>query len=539
MKRLILLTELLLIIFIGTSLQAQINTKVNIGFEDKVQSWLTENNVPAVGIGIIEDGKVKYVKVFGELKKGVPAPDNAIFSVASITKPVVAMLTLKLVEAGQWDLDEPLFHYWVDPDVANDPLHKKLTTRHVLTHQTGFVNWRWQKPDRKLSFDFKPGTNYQYSGEGFEYLRKAMERKFNKSLVELADSILFKPLDMKDSRLYWDNNIDESRFACLHDSEGNINKPSMPKGRGVNAAASLITTTEDLCKFGIDVINGAGLSPKIYSDMITPQGKIKEHHATGLGWEVISDLPGGEYALEHTGTEPGIRTMCVLLPKSKRGAVVLTNGDNGLLVYNNVIEESLDTGKTLLDYLSGSYAHKIVTLSDEILERYVGTYIDSYNRSLTVDKEDGTLKISGNGVPTVKLYPETGNKFFLKDLDVKFEFTKDDSFTVIANGKIDCTAKKVKHPEMVKLSDDILGRYVGIYSRTDNNSNLYVIKEGDLLKLTGDTVPPMDLCPIGGNRFFAKGYAYQFEFIKDESGKVVKMNVYGNEKLLQDAIKIK
>jgi len=38
--------------------------------EDKVQSWLTKNNVPAVGIGIIEDGKIKYEKVIGELKKG-------------------------------------------------------------------------------------------------------------------------------------------------------------------------------------------------------------------------------------------------------------------------------------------------------------------------------------------------------------------------------------------------------------------------------------------------------------------------------------
>ena len=383
-----------------------------------------------------------------------------------------------------------------------------------------------------MTFDFEPGTSYRYSGEGFEYLRKAMERKFNKSLAELADSILFKPLDMKDSRLYWDNNIDESRFACLHDSKGNINKPSMPKGRGVNAAASLITTTEDLCKFGIDVINGAGLSPKVYGDMITPQGKIKEHHATGLGWEVISDLPGGEYALEHTGTESGIRTVCVLLPKSKRGVVVLTNGDNGLLVYNNVIEESLDTGKILLDYLSGSYARNIVTLSDEILDRYVGTYIDSYDRSLTVAKEDGALKISGNGVPTVKLCPETENKFFLKDMDVQFEFTKDDSFTVTANGKFDCTAKKIKHPPIVKLSDDILERYVGTYSRTDNKGDVYVTKEGESLKLTGSSVPPMDLCPIGKNRFLAKGFAYQFEFIKDESDKVIKMNVVGDGKII-------
>ena len=79
MKRKILLIQLIPILFIGLSLQAQVNTKANLGFEDKVQSWLTKNNVPAVGIGIIEDGKIKYVKVIGELKKGVPAIDNAIF----------------------------------------------------------------------------------------------------------------------------------------------------------------------------------------------------------------------------------------------------------------------------------------------------------------------------------------------------------------------------------------------------------------------------------------------------------------------------
>ncbi|UCE08462.1 MAG: beta-lactamase family protein, partial [bacterium] len=135
MNRLILLTKLLATIFFGTMLQAHINTKINLNFEDKINNWLVEYNVPTVGIGIIENGEVTFVKVFGELKKGVPAPDNPIFGVASMTKPVVAMLTLKLVEAGQWNLDEPLFHYWVDPDVANDPRHKKLTTRHVLSHQ--------------------------------------------------------------------------------------------------------------------------------------------------------------------------------------------------------------------------------------------------------------------------------------------------------------------------------------------------------------------------------------------------------------------
>jgi CubicO group peptidase (beta-lactamase class C family) len=117
MKKLKLLPSLLLIFYFGQNVKAQINATGNFGYQEKIPVWLAENNVPAVGIGIIENGKLKYVKVFGELQKNVPAPVNTIFNIASQTKPVVAMLTLKLVEAGQWSLDEPLYKYWIDPDV--------------------------------------------------------------------------------------------------------------------------------------------------------------------------------------------------------------------------------------------------------------------------------------------------------------------------------------------------------------------------------------------------------------------------------------
>ena len=432
MKRIILLTELLLIFFIGTLLQAQINAKVSISFEDKVQSWLTENNVPAVGIGLIEDGKIKYVKVFGELKKGVPAPNNTIFNVASMTKPVVAMLTLKLVESGQWDLDEPLFHYWIDPDVANDPLHKKLTTRHVLTHQTGLPNWRWMHPTNKLTFDFEPGKDFNYSGEGFVYLAKALERKFEKSLVQLSDSLLFKPLGMKDTRYYWDKNMDESRFAFWHDAEGNLHKPAKSNERSVNAGGSLLTTVEDYCKFGIDVMNGTGLSEDLFNDMISTQVKRKTHYDQGLCWGIVRDLPEGEYALEHYGSDRGVRTQAVFLPKSRRGIVVLTNGDNGRNVYLNVIKESLDIGKILLNHLiKNSNDPEIITLSDEILEQYIGTYESKDGDLFKLTRESGILKLAKNKEAPNVLYPYADDKFFFEYFDINIEFLRDDSDTVI------------------------------------------------------------------------------------------------------------
>jgi hypothetical protein len=92
-----------------------------------------------------------------------------------------------------------------------------------------------------------------------------------------------------------------------------------------------------------------------------------------------------------------------------------------------------------------SKTHNILILSDEVLEHYTGNYIDSYGRNLTIIKEDGALKISGTGVPTIKLYPETENKFFPKEIEVQFEFTTSDSLIIkVEGGKIDCTAKKVK-----------------------------------------------------------------------------------------------
>ena len=431
MKRLILLTILLATIFFGTTLQAHIDTTINLNFEDKINKWLVEYNVPAVGIGIIENGKVTCIKMFGELKKGVPAPDNTIFGIASMTKTVVAMLTLKLVEAGQWDLDEPLFHYWIDPDVAKDPRHKKLTTRHVLSHQTGLPNWRWMHPTKKLTFDFEPGTDFSYSGEGFVYLAHALENKFNKSLMQLSDSFLFEPLDMKDTRYYWDEDMDESRFAFWHDSQGHLHKPGMPKKKEVNAGASLLTTVEDYCKLGIDVMNGAGLSADLYNDMIRTQVKRKTHYGQGLGWGVVRDLPEGEYALEHYGSDRGVRTQAVFLPKSKRGIVVLTNGDNGKHVYLNIIKESLDIGDTLLNHMfKNSENPEKITLSDEILEQYVGTYRNVDGDIFKLTREPGVLKIVKDKEAPYILYPQAEDRFFLEDFDFTIEFLKDDADTV-------------------------------------------------------------------------------------------------------------
>lgn len=448
MKKIVLITIVLLLHFITNAIPAKSDAKVDLSFQEKIPAWLTEYDVPAVGIGVIENGKVKYVNVFGKLQKNIPAPDNAIFNVASITKTVVAMLTLKLVETGQWDLDEPLYKYWIDPDVANDPLHKKLTTRHILTHQTGFLNWRWNHPTGKLTFDFEPGTKFQYSGEGFKYLRNALERKFKKPIEQLTDSILFTPLDMKDTRHSWDKNMDESRFAAWHDAEGEQYKMSYKTG--VSAADNLLTTIEDYCKFGAFVINGAGISKRLFNEMVRPQAKVKEHSGMGLGWLVVKGLPNGEYAIVHSGSDFGVKTMAILLPKSKRGIVVFTNGDNGMSIYNNVIKGAFDIGDAIYNYLyERPTLPEIVTVSDEILEKYRGHYKRSNGRVHLISKKGNELRFSGAGWSRLTIYPESKHKFFVKEFDTVIEFVEDknggiEKLIIYSNGKMYAEAIRMK-----------------------------------------------------------------------------------------------
>jgi CubicO group peptidase (beta-lactamase class C family) len=303
---------------------------------------MAENHVPAVGVGFIEKGKVKKLTVFGELRKGVPAPVDAIFNVASLTKPVAAMTVLKLVNEGQWSLDEPLSKYWIDPDVKDDPRHDQLTTRIILSHQTGFANWR-RMTSNKLTFTFDPGTKFGYSGEGYQYLKRAIENKFGKTLQELSYSLLFKPLSMKDTRYGWSDQMDAAKFAEPHDANGNIIE--MKKHTGSSAADWLVTTISDYTKFGVYVLRGAGLSKQLYEDMTSPQvqkdpGFPKEDNAMGLGWQVIHNLPYGEYVLTHNGSDEGVKTLIMLLPKSKRGIVIMTNGENGKKVISEILKAS-------------------------------------------------------------------------------------------------------------------------------------------------------------------------------------------------------
>jgi CubicO group peptidase (beta-lactamase class C family) len=327
--------------------KSQIAEKSLFDTDAEIEEWLKENKVPTLGLGIIENGQLKQIKVFGEITKGVSAPYNTIFNVASLTKPVTAMIALRLISLGKWKLDEPVYKYWTDPDIARDPRNKLLTTRIILSHQTGFPNWRWMDDTKKLNFQFDPATKYHYSGEGMEYLRKALENKFQKSLQQLANELIFQPLKMVDTRYVWDKNVDTTRLAIGYDKDGNAFKTIM--NDTPNGADNLLTTIEDYGNFLISVLHADGIEKKVYDEMISKQVASSKGKYFGLGFEIY-DLGHNEFALSHGGSDKGVQTIFFILPKTKQGFLIFTNSDTGVNVYEKLLKHYLgDKGQKIID----------------------------------------------------------------------------------------------------------------------------------------------------------------------------------------------
>lgn len=314
----------------------------------QVEAWLAAKHIPALGLGVIHHGQLQAIHVYGERRRGVPATVDTVFNVASVTKTVTSALVLKLSSQGLWDIDAPLAQYWTDPDVKDDPRAQLLTTRHVLNHQSGFPNWRWQNKGGKLAFEAAPGTRYGYSGEGFEYLRHALEAKFHQPLEQLAGTQIFQPLGMHDTHFTWNATRDAKRIALPHDAGGKV--LAVTENSEANAADLLKTTVGDYGRFLVAILNADGISKELYTQMTAPAVQTRGQKYMGLGWELYTGLPGGETALSHGGSDPGVQTLVFLLPASREGLIIFTNSDNGTAVFADLIAAFLkDKGQAIID----------------------------------------------------------------------------------------------------------------------------------------------------------------------------------------------
>lgn len=281
------------------------------------------SDVPGLSMAVVQNGRVIWTGAFGTINDSAKSPLDAgtIFEAASLSKPVFAYIVLRLADRGEFDLDRPLFEMLEYPRLAHDERYKRITARMVLSHSTGLPNWGGDT----LTLRFDPGTEYGYSGEGFVFLQKVLERVTGHPLDELARREVFQPLGMTRSSFVW-----QERFAGNAAYAKNWLWRVAPVHRyaEANAAASLLTTATDYARFVAAVLTGRGLSPTIWRTFLTPGRESSPGISIGLGIRV-EDGPAGR-TFYHSGNN-GRRFTSYMTGDIERGLglVYFTNAYNG------------------------------------------------------------------------------------------------------------------------------------------------------------------------------------------------------------------
>ena len=127
----------------------------------------------------------------------------------------------------------------------------------VLRHTTGLPNWGDKKFARLI---FTPDSTFSYSGEGFQYLQRAVEKRTGKSLNEIAWQEVFIPLGMANSSYTWTDKFDT--LSAFGDSPDAVNRHKEEK-----AAASLLSCAHDYAIFLRALMVGTGLKAETHRMM--------------------------------------------------------------------------------------------------------------------------------------------------------------------------------------------------------------------------------------------------------------------------------
>lgn len=341
----------------GAALAAERDSRRAVLDRD-MPALLARHRVPSVSIAHVEKGRIVLAAAYGEQSPGTPATTRTLYNIASLTKPISAEVMLRLAAKGRIALDEPMHPVWVDPDVAGDARHRLLTPRLALSHQTGFLNWRWLEKDKRLAFHHAPGAGAGYSGEGYEYVARFAERKTGIPFETLAQDLVFAPAGMKQTA-YTTRPWFDGRIAIPTDEEGRPIPPA-PR-RDFLASDDVHATASDYARFMIAVMKRKGLSPSLAAERERIQASTRDLHCTGakaatcpiglgfgLGWEV--HLYPGRTILWHTGADQGEFAVAYLDPDARTGTVILTNSRHGHKVVIDILDR-LGTDATFMKAL--------------------------------------------------------------------------------------------------------------------------------------------------------------------------------------------
>ncbi len=322
-------------------------TKISIIAQDSVDSYdmLLRNYYFAkepvsIVAGISKGGTViwKGASGYSNLEHLIPASDTAVYRIASISKFITAVAILQLVEKKRINLDEDIRVY-----VPSLPQKKwKITARRILQHTSGLRTYRDASEfDSKQRFNstaeivkylsgdsllYEPGSKYLYSTLSYTFLAAVIESVTGQSFGSYLRENIFKPAGMNKTTLEWQPELITSRAdGYVRNAKREIENAPLADLSIKYAGGGIISTLNDLLKFGESLLNGKLLSPSFIDTLMKPlqlnNGETRDY---GLGTGIWRDKAGRVF-FGHSGSGTGFISQISINRDSGIVAVHLIN----------------------------------------------------------------------------------------------------------------------------------------------------------------------------------------------------------------------
>jgi N-acyl-D-amino-acid deacylase len=318
--------------------------------------------VPGAALAVTRHGRLVYARGFGhaDARRRVPVEPDALFRTASVSKPVTAVAVLRLVDAGQVRLDDPVLKYvrsvpHLTPGSTFDSRWHTVTVRHCLHHTGGWdrdlspdpsgIPWDIAEslgisPPLSINdvvryalgrpLDFDPGTRHAYSNLGYLLLGRVIETASGTSYEDYVRREVLAPLGANGMRL--GRALPENRFpgeVHYHDTRKRVGRCLYPPRVGevvplpdgadnfevYEAHGGWVASAIDLVRFarGFDDPERCPvLSAKAVETMWQrPPGDAGEDRYYACGWRVRPAGAGGRPNTWHAGTVWGASALLV------------------------------------------------------------------------------------------------------------------------------------------------------------------------------------------------------------------------------------
>ena len=355
------------------------------------------------------------------------------FRVGSVTKQFTAAAILMLQERGQLDIDQPVKTYWKDAPDSWDA----ITLRHLLHHTSGIPNvtqfddfgtWKYLPTTRDellgrftgSELEFTPGEKWSYSNSGYLVLSAIVEEVGGKPYGDFVGENIFAPLGMKDTAIDVTARIVPRRASGYSPSDvGMVNSDyvnmAIPQGAG-----ALYSTTHDLFKWQRGLFGGKLLKPETIKLMTAP--KIEAFPGSSYAMGLIDTQDEDGRLVWHGGGIEGFNSFLAHDPDRDITVVVLANLNGGAA--NNL-------GQSLVKLARGGEIELAserteVAVETSKLAEYEGSYELTPGFVLKFWVEDGQLMTQATNQPAFPVFAQEEDKVFLKVVDAKLTFNRDD-----------------------------------------------------------------------------------------------------------------